>query len=206
MGRTGATQAPGKLRGAARVGGAALLTLAVLSGCRNADRSSTFVAAPTQEEIPEIEFPQSKYPVAVGVIGASRRDPHTPFLHKFEPAQPTEEERRILEADPAPRKYDFLAGYPGPATPNVAQLDAAGPKVGVGGRGGASARQTMIPVKAGTHGEENPLVGRGPGKEFSAAQRNPRTAPSGVGNEEMVRVGRVPGGKRAAAERHRSQD
>lgn len=184
----------------------ATATFAFCLGCVSDSRRSRPVAAPSPEEIPKIEFPQSTYPASIGILGATRRDPLTPFLPKFEAAEPTEEERKILEGEKKPRKYDFLALYTGPPAPNVTPLDAGGGAIGVAGQGGPAVGHIAPPVNSGVHGQEQPLVGEGPARVVTRASLNDRTKPSHVTDEHFVGVGEIPATRRTAVDRRREED
>lgn len=153
------------------------------------------VAGPSPDEVPEVIFPQSTYPVSVGVLGA-KREPVVNWLPEFKPGQLTAEEQKILDKG-KPKKIDFLALYPGKPRENILP-ERGGPAVGVIPI--RDVNVTNIPAMASATGiDKQPLVGYSPGRHAVGAPMA-RIPAAGAIDAHKIRPGIVPVHRRSTHE------
>jgi hypothetical protein len=176
------------------------------AGCASRERAPAF-APPSEEELPNITFPQTTFPVSVGVIGQDRNQPRVVMVPEFKPAEPTPEEQKILDTAPKKAEYDFLALYPGKPSETVIPSATAGGSVTVYREtGGASAGRIDRSAKSGVFDESGATVSENPRKVISGAFRGPKDPVAGQAGEHREMTSVNPSKHISGVDRHVERD
>jgi hypothetical protein len=160
--------------------------LLAAAGCRQVDRVGR--GAPTLAELPTFEELESRLPITVGIEGALAK-PRTIIVPKYDPIEPTPEERVIL-GEQQELQLDLLAFYRPPRTPEQGvSADSFSMVTGIGGVGGAIVGRCLVYPRYAQYGLGGRYAYQHTMARSGASVGSPRRPGGNVGRSWSVSVG-----------------